>query len=456
MGTIQIVIIGLIVLSLLVVVHEAGHYIVARLCGMRATELFIGMPCKYKLSFVSKRSGTEYGVTPLLLGGYTKILGMGDIDAVDHDVLIGILSDVYANGSVDANNYLDINDDNHVNDDIKRSDLSEHDKQIVDAFMYLEDIGAIKSSPENQDIYITLARDSNLLTVHDKGNAVLTDPNATKDGEACSFGSMTPDEFLRNEESHTYAGKGFWRKLAALVAGPGMNALFPYLIAFLCIMFAGTISSGTNVIGTVSGGYGIDIQAGDAIVAIDGQKTDTWNDVYDALVKKQGKKIDMTLKRDGKMHDVEYDTSDVFGLSLTNETVAWHPDVITGFNSAVRWTNNMWLSIVDGYKKMTVTDLTDNTTSIVGITVMLGRSTESGVMSLCGEIMLISISLAIMNLLPILPLDGGHILVEAIGAIRRKRLSTKTQNVIAYVGLAAVFLLFAFALKNDIVRLFFK
>lgn len=456
MGTIQTVIIGLIILSLLVVVHEAGHYIVARMCGMRATELFIGMPCKYKISFVSKRSGTEYGITPLLLGGYTKILGMGDIDNVDRDVLVGILSDVYANGFVDANNYLDINDNPDNDDDIKRSDLSEHDRQIVDAFMYLEDIGAIKSSPDNPDVYITVARDSNLLTVHDKGNAVLTDPNATKDGEICSFGSLTPDEFLTQEESHTYMGKGFWRKFAALVAGPGMNALFPYLIAFLCIMFAGTISSGTNVIGTVSGGNGIDIKAGDAIVAIDGKKTDTWNDVYNALVKKQGKKIDMTLKRHGKTHDIKYDTSDVFGLSLTNETMAWHPDVITGFNSAIRWTNNMWASIADGYKKMTVTDLTDNTTSIVGITVMLGRSTESGAMSLCGEIMLISISLAIMNLLPILPLDGGHILVEAISAIRRKRLSTKTQDVIAYVGLAAVFLLFAFALKNDIVRLFFK
>lgn len=456
MGTLQTVIIGLIILSLLVVVHEAGHYIVARLCGMRATELFIGMPCKHKLSFASKRSGTEYGITPLLLGGYTKILGMGDVDSVDRDVLIGILSDVYANGSVDANSYLDVNDEPEQNGDVKRNDLSEHDKQVVDAFMYLEDIGSIKPSPDNQDVYISMARDSNLLTVHDKGNAVLTDPNATKDGEPCSFGSLTPEEFLEQEESHTYTGKGFWRKFAALVAGPGMNAIFPYLIAFLCVMFAGTISSGTNVIGTVSGVDGIDIKPGDAIVAIDGEKTDTWDDVYNQLVAKQGKKIDMTIERDGKTHDVDYDTSDVFGLSLTNETVAWHPDVITGLKSAVRWTNNMWGSIIDGYRKMTVTDLTDNTTSIVGITVMLGRSTESGAMSLCGEIMLISISLAIMNLLPILPLDGGHILVEAISAIRRKRLSQKTQDVIAYVGLAAVMLLFVFALKNDIVRLLFR
>lgn len=455
MEMIQTVVIGLIILSLLVVVHEAGHYIVARLCGMRATELFIGMPCKHKLSFVGKRSGTEYGITPLLLGGYTKILGMGDIDSVDRDVVLGIMSDVYANGSVDANEYLDINDDPDA-EDVSRKDLSEHDRQIVDAFAYLEDIGTIKPSPDDADIYMTVARDSRLLTIHDRGNAVLTDSDSTSDGQPCGFGGLSPEEFLRSEESHTYAGKGFWRKFAALVAGPSMNALFPYLLAFLCVMFAGTISSGTNVVGTVSGGDGIDIEPGDAIVSIDGEKTDTWNDVYDALVAKQGGKIEMTVERDGKTHDIEYDTSDVLGLSLSNETVAWHPDVITGAKSAVRWTNNMWGSIIDGYRKMTVTDLTDNTTSIVGITVMLGRSTESGAMSLCGEVMLISISLAIMNLLPILPLDGGHILVEAIGAVRRKKLSPRTQDAIAYAGLAAVMLLFAFALKNDIVRLLFK
>ena len=67
---------GLVVLSLLVFVHEAGHYLAARAFGVRVTEFFLGMPFRYKLSYKSASHGTEIGVTPLLLGGYTRICGM--------------------------------------------------------------------------------------------------------------------------------------------------------------------------------------------------------------------------------------------------------------------------------------------------------------------------------------------------------------------------------------------
>ena len=68
---------GVLVLSVLVFVHEAGHYLASRLFHVRATELFLGFPSRFRLSFKSRRVGTEFGVTPLLLGGYTRICGMG-------------------------------------------------------------------------------------------------------------------------------------------------------------------------------------------------------------------------------------------------------------------------------------------------------------------------------------------------------------------------------------------
>ena len=82
---------GLLVLSLLVFVHEAGHYGMARLCGVRVTEFFLGMPFKYKLSHKSKKYGTEVGVTPLLFGGYTRICGMeGELDELLPQALMSV------------------------------------------------------------------------------------------------------------------------------------------------------------------------------------------------------------------------------------------------------------------------------------------------------------------------------------------------------------------------------
>lgn len=67
---------GVLLLSVLVFVHEGGHFLAARACGVRVTELFLGMPCRFNVHFSSKRIGTKFGVTPLLIGGYAAICGM--------------------------------------------------------------------------------------------------------------------------------------------------------------------------------------------------------------------------------------------------------------------------------------------------------------------------------------------------------------------------------------------
>ena len=67
---------GLVTFSILVFVHEGGHFLAARACGVRMTEFFLGMPCRFRLSHVSRRIGTRFGITPLFIGGYAAICGM--------------------------------------------------------------------------------------------------------------------------------------------------------------------------------------------------------------------------------------------------------------------------------------------------------------------------------------------------------------------------------------------
>ncbi|MFR7797382.1 MAG: site-2 protease family protein [Collinsella sp.] len=64
---------GLLMLSVLVFLHEGGHFLAARACGVRVTEFFLGLPCRFDIHHTSRRIGTKFGVTPLLLGGYAAI-----------------------------------------------------------------------------------------------------------------------------------------------------------------------------------------------------------------------------------------------------------------------------------------------------------------------------------------------------------------------------------------------
>ena len=71
---------GLVTISILIFIHEGGHFLAARACGIRVTEFFLGMPCRFNLHTTLRRSGTKIGVTPILLGGYAAICGMDDLD----------------------------------------------------------------------------------------------------------------------------------------------------------------------------------------------------------------------------------------------------------------------------------------------------------------------------------------------------------------------------------------
>ena len=90
----------------------------------------------------------------------------------------------------------------------------------------------------------------------------------------------------------------------------------------------------------------------------------------------------------------------------------------------------------------------DQSTSIVGISIMSAQATF---LTFSG---LISLSLGLMNLLPIPPLDGGKLVIEIVQRIRRKEVSVRVQTIVSYGGIAVFALLFIYMLRADILRFF--
>ena len=97
-------------------------------------------------------------------------------------------------------------------------------------------------------------------------------------------------------------------------------------------------------------------------------------------------------------------------------------------------------------------EILDNSTSIVGISVMSSQAAEAGVSTYLNFAALISLSLGFMNLLPIPPLDGGKLVIEIIQAAIHRELSLKVQNVVSYIGIGLFVLLFIYMLRADILR----
>ena len=97
-------------------------------------------------------------------------------------------------------------------------------------------------------------------------------------------------------------------------------------------------------------------------------------------------------------------------------------------------------------------EMLENTTSIVGISVMSAQAAAQGPTTFLMLAALISFSLGLMNLLPIPPLDGGKLIIEIIQAVTRREVPLNVQSAISYVGVALFLALFVFVLRNDIIR----
>lgn len=452
LGIINPVFWGLLVLSLLVFVHEGGHFLAARACGVRVTEFFLGMPCRFNLHVTSKRIGTKFGITPILLGGYAAVCGM---DPTPTPQGARVLALIHRRGTVSA---WDI----HQELDISAEEL-------FDTVSVLEGWGSIVSAdivlpddhPGRQDFSYELRsvpRDANANTVFD-GRAFDRD-HATGAGEAWEP-PMGEDAFFSHERSRTYQGLGFWKRACILVAGVAMNILTGFLLIIAVYSAVGVdIPVDTNVLGAVQEGSpaataGLD--AGDTILALDGVAVDSWTAIIDAL-DSYGPSETVAIEFEDAAGGTEtvnatFDEEGLLGISVKQERMRLSPlDSCTIAADSIGATAQAVANLLN---PVHTKEMLDNSTSVVGISIMSSQAAAAGTSALLTFAALISFSLGFMNLLPIPPLDGGKLLIEIVQAVTRREVPLKVQSVISFVGVALFVLLFVYLLRADILRFFF-
>ena len=445
---------GALVLNVLVFVHEGGHYLAARAFGMRVTEFFVGMPCRFRLSRRSRSRGTEFGVTPILVGGYTRICGMeGELGPHAADVLASVARRGHATVAQVA------------------ADAGCSEREALDELAMLVDWASVEprwpegtrpSRTEWPEEFQTVRRDKDLLTAFDAhhdfsagGSTEAGEPHEVPDGDA--------EALLARERSRTYLGKGFLPRFAALLAGPAVN------IVLGLVLVAGTLSVGgvtaardVPVIGEVSEGSLAavsGIRAGDEIETVDGVAVSTWVGMGEELRQAigEGRPFECSIVRDGSSLTVTVDPalasdgSGLFGVVASTET--YHPGPLQSLSWACNYVGMTANYVLQLLQPAHAQQIVSQSSSVVGISVAASQAASRGPVDLLFLMAAISLSLGFMNLLPIPPLDGGKIAIEVIQAIVRRPVPIRAQTVVSYLGLAAMLLLFFFVLQQDIVRI---
>lgn len=261
------------------------------------------------------------------------------------------------------------------------------------------------------------------------------------------------------------------KKLAIVAAGPLFNLLLAFIF-FVLLALAG-MPQHAPVLGEVSPdspAMRAGLQAGDRIVNIDGQPIRKWEQMTGAIEERAGQTLDITVVRNGEQltltivpEEVEKPTMPFGEVRRVGqigvrdggvfETVRSGPvgAVMEAAEMTGHWT---YLTVVSlGKLVQGVVPLKEIGGPIL-IAQVSAKAAETGLANLMLFMAIISINLAVLNLLPIPVLDGGHILFFLIEAAIGQPIAVRTREIAQRVGMALLLMLMILAFSNDLLRIF--
>jgi regulator of sigma E protease len=207
------------------------------------------------------------------------------------------------------------------------------------------------------------------------------------------------------------------------------------------------------------------LQPGDRVVAVDGARTPTFRSISEDIQESGGRPLTITVERDGRRVELGPITPEFEegapGSADDRYVIGFRPKpafyrsygFLESFELAGEATWRVTKEIGATLGRIVTGSGRDDVASVVGITQVSSESLEVGFRYYLQVLALISLSLALLNLLPLLPLDGGHIAFSIVERIRGRAIPRAAYERFSAIGIAAVLLLFFIGLSNDIDRL---
>lgn len=270
-----------------------------------------------------------------------------------------------------------------------------------------------------------------------------------------------PDEFM---------SKTPLQRAAVIFAGPFMNYVTAFLIYFGLYSIQGvpTVDNSQFVIGGVAENAPAEqagLQEGDVILSVDGSAITSLYDLSSIVSEKPGEEVSVEYRRGDQVSSVSLVTKvdtvlnaeggkEPVGLLGVLQNV-WYerPGFFSSVALGAQRTWEMTVLVCDFFYRLVTLQMSPK---LIGGPVFIakfsGEAAKQGASTLLYFIAMLSVNLAIINVLPIPVLDGGHLMFLVIERIRKKPLSLKQRAAIQQVGLAFLLVMIVFVTYNDIVR----
>jgi len=291
-------------------------------------------------------------------------------------------------------------------------------------------------------------------------------------GGYVKISGMNPDEDLPDEvRTRAYYSQPVWKRIVVISAGPAMNLILAFLLLFVFFAAIGP-ETATHRVGTIEKGYpaaGV-LKPGDKLVAVDGKGGSaaelSRRIAGHKCAAKQptkgchaGEPVQVTVARDGHRRTFEltpiYDPANErtrLGFSYASGPRDPFPlgealDVTADqFWFITRATVELPARLIDPEKRKEIS-------GVVGSYEVTRETILNDLAQVVAILAIISLSLAIVNLFPFLPLDGGHIFWAIVEKVRGKPVPFSVMERAGVVGFMLVILIFLVGLSNDIGRL---
>ncbi len=246
-----------------------------------------------------------------------------------------------------------------------------------------------------------------------------------------------------------------WRRVLAIFAGPAANILFAVVIfAALYMTSGGKATTTVEGIRADSAAAAIGLMAGDRIVSIDG-KPMTGSLIPRTVSASAGKPLTLVVIRDGARVTLGPRAADnddgVYRLGFLLAGEGLSP--VEATRESLATTGRVSQDIFTSLGNLVTGDGRKDISSPVGIVQGSSDAAKQSTNSFLWVLGLISLSIALLNLLPFLPLDGGHIVFAVIEGASGRTVARGIYERVSIVGIGLVLLLFVIGLSNDIGRL---
>ena len=451
MDFIQTIFFTLIALGVLVTIHEFGHFWVARRCGVSVVRFSIGFGTP--LVRWHDRRGTEFVISALPLGGYVKMVDEREGDVAEED-LAGAFNrkPVWQRIAV-----------------VVAGPLANFLLAVI-AYWVVFMAGVQGVAP--------IVGDVSPGSVAERAGLVAGQEVLAVDGEATpTWRALGEQLVLRlGEEDEIrftvkYPDSSLQYELETELRGWQVDADNPDPIRDIGLtLYTPPVLPTADQIVAESAAEAAGLKPGDTVVSMDGEAVETWSQWVDYVRARPGEAIAIEYERDGERRSTvieprsvrQDDGSEIGQVGMSVKMPEWpehlmretHYSVVGAFVQAGRQTWKTTVMVLDSVKKM-ITGLISpkHLSGPITIAKVAGASAEYGVAAYLGFLALLSVSLGVLNLLPIPVLDGGHLMYYLIEAVKGSPVSEKVQMAGYRLGLFLVVGLMVIALYNDVMRL---